>query len=60
MLVAALIVDIDTLVALVQVQTKCIISIVVARNITTARDYLVAVAGVVHELLKIIKLEPGK
>lgn len=50
MLVTALVVDVDTLVALVQVQTKFIIGVVVARNITTTGDDLVAVASVVHEL----------
>ena len=54
-LVTALVVDVDTLITLVQVQTKFIIGVVVARNITTTRDDLVTVASVVHELKAVEK-----
>ena len=57
MLVTALVVDIDTLVALVQVQTKSIIGVGVARNLATTRDDLVTVASVVHELKVVEKNE---
>ena len=55
MLVTALVVDVDTLVALVQVQTKSIIGVGVARNLATTRDNLVTVASVVHELKAVEK-----